>query len=94
MTVNTQSHTQNTKQHGRFYLQHCVLSAPVLMTINWINTLRTRLCLGICSKWRKMKLVNISLYTVIDIHEYREILETGAKGVIIAGLVTFLSSPR
>ncbi len=35
-----------------------------------------------------MKLVNISLYTVIDIHEYREILETAAR------LVMFLSSPR
>jgi len=40
-----------------------------------------------------MKLVNISLYTVIDIHEYREILETGATGVI-ARLVVFLSSPH
>lgn len=73
-------------------MQRHVLNVPVFMAINLINTLRTRLCLGICSKWLKMKLVTISLYTVIDIHEYREILETGAKGVI-AGLVMFLSSP-
>lgn len=63
-----------------FYLHWRGLSAPVVMAINSINTLRTRLCLGICSKWLKMKLVNISLYTVIDNHEYREILETGGKG--------------
>lgn len=72
-------------------MQQRYLDAPVLMAINLINTLRTRLCLGICSKWLKMKLVNISLYTVIDIHEYRDVLETDVKGVI-ARLVMFLSS--
>lgn len=36
-----------------------------------------------------MKLINISLYTVVDIHENRETIEMGAQGVI-ARLVTFL----
>lgn len=91
VTEHTDSLTQNTKTWP-FDLQQHVLTAPVFMDINLINTLRTRLCLGICSQWLKMKLVNISLYTVSDIHEYREILEMGAKGVI-ARLVMFLLSP-
>lgn len=88
VTEHTDSLTQNTKTWP-FDLQQHILTAPVFMDINLINTLRTRLCLGICSQWLKMKLVNISLYTVSDIHEYREILEMGAKGVI-ARLVMFL----
>lgn len=64
----------------------------VFMAINLINTLRTRLCLGICSERLKMKLANISLYTGIDIHEYGgNITWCTQKGV---GLVTTISSPR
>lgn len=70
-----------------FICNNVLSVAPVLMAINSINTLRTRLCLGICFTWLKMKLVNISLYTVIDIHEYREILEKRVQRGVIAGLV-------
>lgn len=81
MTGRTDSHTEKYIHLAvQFASQN--LNASVLMTINMINTLRTRLCLGICSKWLKMKLVNISLYTVIDIREYREITEIDVNGII------------
>lgn len=85
----TQTHTHNTKT----YLQQHVLHAPVFVNIDSINTLRTRLCLGICSTWLKMKLVNISLYTVSDIHEYRKMPQTVATGCYLQiGHVPFISS--
>lgn len=52
----TATEHKKIQNSSEFYLEQHSLSAPVLMVINLINTLRTRLCLGICSKWLKMKL--------------------------------------
>lgn len=52
----TATEHKKIQNSSEFHLEQHSLSAPVLMVINLINTLRTRLCLGICSKWLKMKL--------------------------------------
>lgn len=46
--------------------------------------------MGICSTWLKMKLVNISLYTVIDSHEYREILRGCRRRIAAVPLISSL----